>query len=264
MFNLRKILLLPLCVMTVYALSLMPSEGRTIWTAAKIGWALWLLWGAVLFVRRAPRAVSLTIAAALALVVVGYRLAYPSYEIRYRVTLTIEANGVEITESAVWEDRWGSGPGWVMMRSGTSWASAMFGDSLVFDLPDGRQFLVRVTLSSGPRTAFGPEPSHMSLRDILARLEALPVGSRGTLPVREFDDGPILLPSRESPAGLRRVRIFEPNDTGIRYVSGSMEITDLPITRHIEGRVTWFSEWSLTAHEWDRSSTTLAKRELRK
>ena len=261
MFDARNAFLF-LALATLFVSDLMPSAAA--WTALKIGWALWLLWVSVRFVRRVHPAVSLTIAAVIALVVVGWKIAYPKYEIRYRVTLTIEANGVEITESAVWEDRWASGPGWVVMRSGISWASGMFGDSLVFDLPDGRQLIVRVTLGSGPRIAFGRSPQTTPLRDELARLEALPVGSRGPLPVREFDDGPILLPSRDSLAGFRRVRIFEPNDTGIRYVSGFLEITDRPITRNIEGRVTWFSEWSLTAHEWDRSSTILAKRELRK
>ncbi len=233
-------------------------------TIMKVAAAIFVVWCLVLLVRRMPPPLSLMIAAALAFFVVGWKIAYPRYEIRYRVTLTIEANGVELTESAVWEDRWGSGPGWLIMRSGTSWGSAMFGDALVFDLPDGRQFLVRVTLSLGPRTAFGPEPSRTSFPEILARLVALPVGSRGMLPVKEFDSGPILLPSRESPAGLQRIRIFEPNDTGIRYVSGSMEITDQPISRHIEQRLKWFSEWSRTADEWNSLQKTLAKRELRK
>ena len=237
-----------------------PAAART---ALEVGRWLFLIWCLALFVRWAPRAVSLTLAAAAVLVVVAWKIAYPSYEIRYRVTLTIEANGVRITESAVWEDRWASGPGWVMLRSGTSWGSARSGDSLVFDLPDGRQFVMRRGSLLIPRIAFGDSSKVESLRDELARLRSLPVGTRGSLPLEQLDKRPILLPSSDSPAGFRRFSIFEKNDTGIRYVSGFVEITDRPITRHIEQRLKWFSEWSLTAPEWDSSSTSLARRELR-
>ena len=115
-----------------------------------------------------------------------------------------------------------------------------------------------------PRIAFRDPPPSTSLRDELARIQALPVGTRGSVPLKELDPRPILLPSSISPDGFRRFSIFEKNDTGIRYVSGFLEITDEPLTRHIERRLKWFSEWSKSGDHLDPLPNAIAEHELRK
>ncbi len=241
----RKIVYPVLVLMSLYPATYWTLGETAMRSAMQIASWLFIIWCVVLFVRRVPRSVSLTIATALALVVVVYRLAYPSYEIRYRATVTIEVNGVEITESAVWEDRYEVWPGFVLMKSGKVVSFFRRGDAMVFDLPDGRQLVMGIgykpTISAFGKNVLRSATESIKHAEKTRRISRLPLGTKATLDLgTEWGWGAGIFPSKDSPIGRKGYDFHQLKAIGIRVLPAELEITENPITRHLERRLAWF------------------------
>jgi hypothetical protein len=177
----------------------------------------------------------------------AYAFAFPSVTVRYRLALTVEADGVEHTGSCVIQVTYGKNVR-LMGASGEIYIEVK-GEAVAVDIP-GRGTLFAVLKAgehhrSSPEwivpKAFGfpgggigspPEPSFDRLRALKGRVELAP----GDLPLlvrfRDIND----------PKTVERV---DPNDLAASFGPGAylkratIEITRDPVTTDIEKRLSW-------------------------
>ena len=193
----------------------------------------------------------------------AYAFAFPTATVRYRLALTVEADGAEHTGSGVIQVTYGKKVR-LLGVSGEIYVEVK-GEAVAVDIP-GRGTLFAVLQQgqhhrSSPEwivpKAFGfpgggvgspPEPSFDRLRALKGRVELAP----GDLPLlvrfRDIND----------PTTVERV---DPNDLAASFGPGvylkraTIEITRDPVTTGIDAKVPWLSQTSGAAG-WQQRTTT--------
>jgi hypothetical protein len=206
------------------------------------------------------------LALALPLCFVGCQaVTYPEFNFRVKVIVTLEADGREITEEAVWNyhSAWQLFP----LPDVGGGESGFTGDALVFDIGGERQIAITKTnFSNAIRDGFQPyytqntgqtpgrdrELPFLAMfvgrggpRSVL-RFEAwtanLPPGIRRPIPpasVKRF----LYFPASTSPDGFQRLTDEQLLTLGVKIKKIEIETTDETIKRNIENRLRWYENW---------------------
>lgn len=186
------------------------------------------------------------IAASIALLVVGsvvwYKIAYPTYTYRLRLTVEVEANGDAKTGSSVIEVEGNRQPN----IGGAPPISYRYrGDAVFIDLGDGR--CVVTTLGFGANGngdllySLAPNSLHMTTEEIARPTAA---GLRADLPQR-------LIPTMVTFADFadpKTARIVRPDEfeqvfqSTVHFKRAWIEVTADPVTRKIETKLPWLAK----------------------
>jgi hypothetical protein len=188
-----------------------------------------------------------TIAVVLSLIVIGWQLMYPTYHIRYRITLEAEADGQVVRGSGVLEANYGRSAFDHPSVGGMSMNSR--GEAVVLDLGSrGTAFLTlkRVEKQFSYDTTgillgvFGTgsfPKTHAEVKRNFA------VGRRAEVPL----DRLFMMVRFKDIADPRSVEQVDPTNlgksfgAGTRLLRATIEITDDPVTTGIEKRLTWLA-----------------------
>ncbi len=186
---------------------------------------------------------ALGIAAAFCTALYGlYLFAYPSVTIRYRLALTVVADGAEHTGSGVVEVTYGKGVAF-MTNSGGGYYVAVKGEAVAVDVPNrGTLFAL---LKAGPSHRSSPEeiiPKAFGVswaEDRFTRLRAL-TGRVELSPA----DLPLLVRFRDinepnTVEGVDPSNLAEAFGPGVYLKQAWVEITSDPVTTGIEKRLPW-------------------------
>jgi len=116
---------------------------------------------------------------------------------------------------------------------------------MVFDLPDGRQLVMGIgykpTMSAFGKIVLRSATESIKHAEITRRISRLPLGTKATLDLgTEWGWGAGIFPSKDSPIGRKGYDFHQLKAIGIRVLPAELEITEKPITRHLERRLAWF------------------------
>jgi hypothetical protein len=192
---------------------------------------------------------------------------FPEFNFNVRVIVTIEANGQEITEEAVWNyvADWDMIPVPFVVSIGERFV----GDALIYDIGDGRQLALTTFNGSeivregfmrhyegltgqpyyydsdrslGPLEIAVGRGGHRSALRFMVHISNLPDGFRQPVPLKvphEF----LYLPLSTSPKGWQWLNRDQLPELGVRLVRVEVERTSDPVTETALSRVSWLSEW---------------------
>jgi hypothetical protein len=184
-------------------------------------------------------------AAVIAVAVVTYKMAFPSYSYRYRLQLTLEIEGKPYTGSSVIEVSWSCGP--KIADSGC--AATLGGQATMIDL-GSRGVLVATLYSGGSGTptgtdavflcaiAFGNGSTHQEL-PTLSRLSG-----RRDLSPKDFPHL-IWFPDRADRKSATRITLENLSSTidpTAHFTAGSVEITRDWIVIDVADKLPWYPD----------------------
>ena len=186
---------------------------------------------------------------ALAAVVAGfvlYKIAYPTYSCRYRMTVNVEVDGQLRSGSSViefWASKRPRVPGSILMKTG------VVGEAVFVDL--GGQRNIVALLASGPyaeNTGFpeGVVNSHFKLNLLDDRHAASLSALRGRweLPSQDLPNL-VTFSNPDDPATVRLLRADQLEQffgSGVRWRGIVIEMTTDPATHMIESRLPWVTK----------------------
>lgn len=169
-----------------------------------------------------------------------YKLRYPTYTYRYRLTLEVDAGKEVLTGSSVIEVVAWREPRLLPEMGGLQ--SRAIGQAVFLDLPGGRNLVA--LLASGPHAEYRGWPT-----DIIGRLFRTPVESLSSLTGRRDLSGgqmPTLV-SVDDPRDSKTAHVINPNELeellGVRLRSITLEMTTDAVTPiNIDARLPFLIE----------------------
>jgi hypothetical protein len=197
---------------------------------------------------RTLKIVAFCIAAVIAAPVILYKLAYPDYRYRYRLTLAIETDGTVHTGSSVIEITWHGQP---YVPGAGSYFPHVGGQAVVVDL--GSRGAVIAALSSG-----GNSQDPLGAKDALSLVPRAfgVVGGDQALPQLTRLSGRRDLMTDNMPrlfwisdvSDSKTIRRIKPEEIpatlgpGARLVTAQVEITRDPVVIDIDKKLPWFAD----------------------
>lgn len=169
--------------------------------------------------------------------------------IRFRVIAKVSYEGAEYHASTVMECHYARITNSLIGMGGST---TLYGEALIFDLPDGHTFYVlpywldkghlNQLYERGLLTSFGIKSSLGGLTDNdLDRINSL----AGTKPLNYFGHLPAIV-AFEDEQNPKSIFSLEPDAIGrvypsVRYVGVDLQVTTSPVTDRLRGRLTWLN-----------------------
>lgn len=190
--------------------------------------------------------VFIAIAGTIGAAAIAFHGSTKAYTHRYRLTIAIEANGLERVGSSTIEVSWVHQPQWLPIKV-PEFVANVRGDAAVIDLRDGRALVALLGPADPLDEPTPPEYRVMRAFGLTGGPADIPeIAKQAGVRRLRGKDIPafVMFGDRADPRSarlLRSVASEQELDSGIRLMAATIEVTSDPVTREIDKKLPWWS-----------------------